>query len=505
MLFSSWVFVAGFLPVVLLGFYFLQKRAGRGAAMLFLAAASLVFYGWMKPEYVLIILLSMAGNFGLGMVLSRPRLSGRSKNGVLSFGVAANLLALFYYKYTGFFFETLNGFGTGLDVPDIVLPLAISFFTFQQIAYLVDAWRGETRELDFTNYTLFVTFFPQLIAGPIVHHKEIIPQFEKMPSPAARQRMIVMGMTAFIIGLFKKVVIADNMGEIADPIFDAAAMGTALTLIEVWLGVLSYTLQIYFDFSGYSDMAAGLAALFGVKMPVNFLSPYKSADISEFWRRWHITLSRFLRDYLYIPLGGNRKGVFRRYLNLMVTMLLGGLWHGANWTFVIWGGLHGAFLVLHQVWQKISPFRLPRMAGVFLTFLAVMVAWIFFRAENADTAFRMIHAMTGVHGVTLQNPDGIVGDLLHLFGIDAKQATGRLLRINEKWYILWVALGVVFFAPNVHQLMRQKLALSARDVLTPLSKLYWRPTKLWAIAVSLMATLSLLLLTKVNAFIYFQF
>jgi D-alanyl-lipoteichoic acid acyltransferase DltB (MBOAT superfamily) len=333
---------------------------------------------------------------------------------------------------------------------------------------------------------LFVIFFPHMIAGPIVHHKEIIPQFVRKPPKAESEKMMVMGLTVFIIGLFKKVAIADNMGGVADPVFMAAGMGNLLTMPEAWLGVTSYTLQIYFDFSGYSDMAVGLAALFGVRMPVNFLSPYKSADIIGFWRRWHITLSRLLREYLYIPLGGNRRGALRRYANLMITMLLGGLWHGANWTFVIWGALHGAYLVVNHAWKKFSPWRLPRAPAVLLTFLSVMAAWVFFRADSAATAFHMLECMTGKYGVL-------------------QDASARLMRINEKWYILWIALALAFFAPNTHELMRKNLALDIAGVPEIPVRFYWKPSGAWAAGLALMAAVSLLLLTKVNAFIYFQF
>ena len=508
MLFSSWPFVAFFLPVTWIVFRFLQKYATREITLLWLVAASLFFYGWFKPAYLLIVLVSMAFNYALGMMLAqKPWKQGKRRN-LLIFGIAANLAALFYYKYTGLFFRTLNMAGGSYDIPDIILPLGISFFTFQKIAWLVDSYRRETQEPNFLHYALFITFFPQLIAGPIVHHKEVIPQFLKKPDEARARRMLAMGLTVFIIGLFKKVAIADHMGEVADPIFASAALGNPLTLFEAWIGALSYTLQIYFDFSGYSDMAVGLAGMFGIHLPLNFFSPYKSANIIEFWRRWHITLSRFLRDYLYIPLGGNRQGKFRRYANLLVTMLLGGLWHGANWTFVIWGGLQGVYLVVNHAWRKMAPFSLPKPLSVAVTFLAVMCAWVFFRADSAATAMHILACMTGKFGIALQDTQGALAKALAALGVNVQDVgISRNLRINEKWLVLWAALAIALFAPSSHELMKKRLALDATDIAKSMRppRLSWRPSPAWAAGMAAMASLSLLLLTKVNAFIYFQF
>jgi alginate O-acetyltransferase complex protein AlgI len=480
MLFSSWPFIALFLPVVFGVFQMLKDR--REVALCWLVAASLFFYGWFKPAYLLIVILSILFNFGLGTMLAEKNWSGSRRRSLLAFGIAANLGVLLYYKYTGLFLATL-----GFKAPDILLPLGISFFTFQKIAWLVDSYRRETKEMNFLHYCLFITFFPQLIAGPIVHHKEIIPQFLKNQGT---RDMLAAGVTLFIIGLFKKVAIADHMGDVADPAFAAAALGNPLTMAEAWLGALAYTLQIYFDFSGYSDMAVGLGAMFGVRLPLNFFSPYKSADIVMFWRRWHITLSRFLRDYLYIPLGGGRRGTFRRFSNLMLTMLLGGLWHGANWTFAVWGALHGIFLIVCHAWKAVSPVRLPKPLAVAVTFACVMVAWVFFRADSIHTALHMIDCMAGANGLTVET-----------------KGASRILRINEKWYILWAALAAALFAPSAHELMGKKLALDVTGVAekTKEPALLWVPSPRWGVALGLMAGLSLTLLTRVSAFIYFQF
>ncbi len=519
MLFSSWPFIAAFLPIVWGVYQLLQRYAVREVALLWLVIASLFFYGWFKPVYVLVILASIAMNFSLSLLIGRVGSGQGRRKFLLLSGVTLNLLSLGYYKYTGLFFTTLNDMGAGLSVPDIVLPIGISFFTFQQIAWLVDSYRHQMREPNFLHYTLFISFFPQLIAGPIVHHNEMMPQFMRKPASARLRKLMAMGISLFIIGLFKKVGIADHLAEIADPVFESAARGSTLTLIEAWVGVISYTLQIYFDFSGYSDMAIGLAAMFGICLPLNFYAPYKSGNIAIFWRRWHITLSRFLRDYLYIPLGGNRKGKMRRLLNLMITMVLGGFWHGASWTFMAWGALHGFYLIVHQFWQKTVAWKMPRVLGVTLTFLAVAFAWIFFRAENWQSAMQVIDGLQGKHGLALQNPQGVIGDVLRAFGVDIQSVgTSRNLRLNEKWYVLWIALAVAFLAPSAHDIMRRKLAIdvtgAAEEIPKParkpkdkfhLPQIIWFPSWRWAVPLGLMLALALLLLTRVNAFIYFQF
>src|SRR3984885_3576772 len=346
MLFSSYTFLFQFLPAVVLAFAAARRHSPR-AGILVLAGASLFFYGAWRPVYLLLLLASIAANFSLGLLMEDPR--RRRAIGML--GVALNLALLGYFKYTDFIFGSIHAL-SGVPLPslDIVLPLGISFFTFQQIAYLVDVMRGARVERDIVSYTLFVSFFPHLIAGPLVHHAEMIPQFKRARSGRSSV-LAARGLAIFAAGLFKKVVIADNLAQFVSPVFAHLDAGGGVTTPWAWLATLAYTLQIYFHFSRHFDMAIGLALLFGIRLPVNFRSPYQALSIVEFWRRWHITLSRFLRDYLYIPLGGNRLGEQRRYLNLMVTMLLGGLWHGAGWTFLIWGGLHGVYLCVNHLWQ----------------------------------------------------------------------------------------------------------------------------------------------------------
>jgi alginate O-acetyltransferase complex protein AlgI len=348
MLFNSYTFIFLFLPLTLVLFFFISRRLGPRAAAVMLALSSLLFYAW-SGDSPLVLMLSIVMNFIIGRALTAaPR-----QIWLLTAGVGANLLVVAYFKYASFLAGTLQSLlGWPNEVPSISLLAGISFFTFTQIAFLVDAYRAEAREYSFVNYALFVTYFPHLIAGPILHHKEMMPQFENKTIYSPRADQIALGLGIFSIGLFKKVVLADGIKKLADPAFGIAAQGGSPNFVDAWIGALAYTLEIYFDFSGYSDMAIGLAQMMGVRLPLNFDSPYKARNIVEFWKRWHITLSRFLRDYLYIPLGGNRRGPPRRYVNLLATMLIGGLWHGASWTFVLWGGLHGIYLVVNHLWRS---------------------------------------------------------------------------------------------------------------------------------------------------------
>jgi len=313
-----------------------------------------------------------------------------SKKVLLILGTIANLSLLGYFKYSDFFIENFNlALGSHIELLHLALPLAISFFTFQQIAYLVDSYRNETKEYDFLNYALFVTFFPQLIAGPIVHHKEMMPQFASKWNAVKNYTNITTGLFIFSIGLFKKVVLADTFAIWATNGFDKAE---TLNMIEAWATSLSYTFQLYFDFSGYTDMAIGAALLFNIRLPINFNSPYKSLNIQDFWRRWHITLSRFLKDYIYIPLGGNRKGEFKTYNNLLATFLIGGIWHGAGWTFVFWGFLHGMALVIHRLYSKLN-LKIPVILAWFITFNFINITWVFFRAKEFEDAIKVLKAM----------------------------------------------------------------------------------------------------------------
>lgn len=402
MLFNSWQFILVFLPIVFFGYFWLNRTRLAVAARAWLAAASLFFYAYWNVSYLPLLLISLLFNFVIGNSFSSGRTSWHRtipREAMLTFGVTANLALLAYYKYAGFIADMAYlSFSSVSSPTDILLPLAISFFTFNQIAYLVDSYRGEAKEYDFLNYVLFVTFFPHLIAGPIVHHREMMPQFASRWSWAIRYRNVLQGLFIFGIGLFKKVALADTFAIWANSGFDS---GRDLDFFAAWATSLSYSFQLYFDFSGYCDMAIGAALLFNIRFPLNFNSPYKALDIQDFWRRWHMTLSRFLRDYLYIPLGGNRRAEFRIHLNLMATFTLGGLWHGASWMFVIWGALHGAAIVAHRLW-RIYGRPLPSMLAWLLTFLFVNATWVFFRAKTLDDAVRILRGMINLSSIEMQ-------------------------------------------------------------------------------------------------------
>jgi D-alanyl-lipoteichoic acid acyltransferase DltB (MBOAT superfamily) len=515
-LLNSPEFLFLFLPVVLFGYACLIRQSSN-PPLVWLALASLFFYGWWNPRYVGLLLASVIFNYAVGVALSRMRQARRRATGlVLAFGISTDLLLLGYYKYANFFLDTAAGLGLAAryDALDIVLPLGISFFTFTQIAFLADVYQGKAREYNFIHYLLFVTYFPHLIAGPILHHSEMMPQFARRPD-RLRSFNLAGGLTLFVIGLGKKVLIADSLAPSTGSVFDGAAQGYAVTFIEAWSGALAYTLQLYFDFSGYSDMALGLSLLFGIRLPMNFYSPYQATSIIEFWRRWHMTLSRFLRDYLYIPLGGTRLGRARRYLNLIVTMLLGGLWHGAGWTFVIWGGLHGAYLAINHFWRflrgKVGMTRstpVSRVLSLMLTFLAVCVAWVFFRASDLPTAMRILGGMAGLNGVVLPitwvAPLGGSAQYLSQFGVDF--APLLLPHAPQALMIIALLLCAVWLLPNSLECMRRaRPSLNVEAIMATSRYMTWTPNARWAVLGGVAAAVSLLSLDRVSEFLYFQF
>ena len=420
MLFNSYEFIFVFLPITFFVYFYLNSKRLTTASKAFLVFSSLFFYSWWNIAYLPLILISMLFNYVIGNSLNSKKEENKksfSKKSILIFGIVANLSLLGYFKYADFFIENFNIVAqTNINLFNLLLPLAISFFTFQQIAYLVDSYRQETKEYDFLNYALFVTFFPQLIAGPIVHHSEMMPQFANKWNAVKKYRNIALGLFIFSIGLFKKVVIADTFAVWATAGFDTA---TTLNLFEAWATSLSYTFQLYFDFSGYTDMAIGIALLFNIKLPINFNSPYKARNIQDFWRRWHITLSRFLRDYVYIPLGGNKISSFRTYSNLLATFVIGGLWHGAGWTFVFWGFLHGMALVIHRAWSNLG-FKMWTWLAWLITFNFVNVAWVFFRAKEWDDPVRGLGGMFSLDNVVIAlSLENISGDLFTILWIIA--------------------------------------------------------------------------------------
>jgi alginate O-acetyltransferase complex protein AlgI len=479
-----------FLAVVVLAFRLLESRALTGRRVLLLAA-SYAFYAWWRADFLLLLCGSTLVNFALGRQIEQRRARGQGRRPLLIAGLVFNLGLIAIFKYDTLLVGTANQlFGIGLPLPNFFLPLAISFFTFEQISYLVDADAGKTRHYSLLDYALFVAYFPHLIAGPIVRHNDLIPQFRQLRS---RNDDLASGVTLFTIGLAKKSLIADNLAPFADAIFNAAGRGTHLGATDSWLGMLFFAFQIYFDFSAYSDMALGSSLMLGIRLPVNFHSPYKAASIIEFWRRWHISLSAFLRDYLYIALGGNRQGRGRRYLNLFITMLLGGLWHGASWTFMLWGGLHGFYLTINHAFRHATKgmnppaaLKLPlHAASVALTFLATSLAWIVFRAPDLASAQNVAGGLIGLgHSSVVSFSPLAAAALLLLF-------------------------GMVWFMPNSMELMwRHNPALPSpyeNQPVTPAKFLSWKPTRLNAAAYGLLCIVAVLALSNLKPFIYFQF
>lgn len=442
MLFNSPEFALAFLPLSIVLYFWLTSCRCLAAGKAWLVLASLFFYGWWNPHYLPLIMISLLVNYSLGRWLAIAASMPRPiKNGLLGCGVVFNLGLLTYYKYAGFLLGNL-ALLLGRSVHEIspTLPLAISFFTFTQIAYLVDSYRGQTREYSLLNYALFVTFFPHLIAGPIVHHKHIVPQFSNLRCSLLRYRNIALGLTLFAIGLAKKVLFADTLAQWAVFGFDKSE---TLTMIEAWATSLSYTFQLYFDFSGYTDMALGAALMFNIRLPVNFNSPYRAPSIRDFWRRWHITLSRFLRDYLYIPLGGNRHSATRTHINLLVTFVLGGLWHGATWMFVIWGALHGLAMIIHRAWRSLGG-RMPGWLGWLITFNFINATWVFFRAPNIEAAHKVLKAMVAVDSLAISSERGSL-----LMVIDKlQQSVAHPLIDATLWPVIFVFAFVIVLWPQ---------------------------------------------------------
>ena len=462
MLFSSWNFIVYFLPAALFVFYLIPVSF-EVIRKTWLIAASLFFYGYWKIDYVPLLIISIVVNYSLAEGIIRVHRSLQAK-WLVFVGVSLNLLLLGYFKYTNFAVSFLS-FIIQKDLGNfnIILPLAISFFTFTQISYLVDVYRDRHVHYRFLDYFLFVVFFPHLIAGPIVRHWEIIPQFATREFRVNRDNFGV-GMALFLLGLFKKFI-ADSAALYADDVYNGAAQGAALSTVDAWIGTVAFALQIYFDFSSYSDMAIGLARMFGIKFPHNFESPYKAGSIIVFWERWHRTLTRFLREYVYFSLGGNRRGLPRQIFNIMVTMLLSGLWHGAGWTFVIWGALHGTFLVIVHLWRLLKArfnwnfaHWTYQTVSVLATFAVVCLTWTFFRAPNVGVAGKVLGNMLALHGFSVPQewigPTTHFGHLLGKAGfqfvatnaLDIKHYDNALGTIATLLFICWAM-------PNSQQLL----------------------------------------------------
>lgn len=452
--FSSIPFIFVFLPNVLAG-YWLIDRAFPAYRFLFLTIASLIFYAVWDWRYAFLLLATLIVNY-----LAHRYLVKGPRKSALALIIIFNLLLLSYFKYLGFVSGEISRLiGLDFEAFDIILPIGISFFTFQLIAFQVDTYLGKIEKQKVVPYALFVVFFPQLIAGPIVHHSDMMPQFTKRLDRSTWVFMAAEGVLLFSIGLFKKAVIADPIGAVSSRVFAVIDAGGEVAFFEAWGAALGYTFQLYFDFSGYADMAIGLALLFGIRLPLNFNSPYKSINIVDFWRRWHMTLSRFLRDYLYIPLGGNRKGDMRRYVNLMATMVLGGIWHGAGWGFLIWGFMHGIMLAINHVWSKIYTvpgfgwlrFIMIKPVAIGITFFCVTIAWVPFRAETLEGMTIMLKTMFMI--TPLAAPSEFAGtparDILIWLGFSLDAVKINYL---SDWAgiapHLALAMVIAFFAPN---------------------------------------------------------
>ena len=482
MLFNSYEFIFLFLPITFLGYFTIAKFLKKDLAILWLVFASLFFYAWWDYKYVPLLLCSIAFNYIVGKKIENEH----NKKFWLIFGLTINILLLGYYKYMDFFLVSINQLLNNeyFNLKHIVLPLGISFFTFTQSAYLVDAYRGETKNHNFITYCEFVTIFPHLIAGPIINHKEMIPQFINNENFKINYKNLALGITIFIFGLFKKIALADKLAPFVESIYSNA---TNLSFLEAWIGAIGYTFQLYFDFSAYSEMAIGLALMFNLKFPINFNSPYKATSIIDFWRRWHMTLGLWVKNYLYIPMGGNKFGYIKQMRNLFLSMSIIGLWHGAGWTFIFWGAAHGAALVINHSFRRFN-INLPKFLSWIMTFIFVMICWIFFRASSFTDAIAILHSMTNVNNIVLPN-----GKLLNYLGF--LQNYGIIFSQEYVSQISFTAAlrnilisSIILFLPNPLVLIKS-----------------FKPNKKWLLLIIILFIYSIINLTNYSEFLYFQF
>ncbi len=490
MLFNSNEFLFLFLPITLFVYFSLQmsfvdSRWAKGSMVL----ASLVFYGFWSAQYLLLLLGSIALNFGIGHAIQQKE---KSKS-LLILGLCLNVGLLVFFKYTDFLLQNINAFwGARIPLPHLVLPLAISFFTFQQIAYLVDCYRGRLGRYSFLDYAVVVVFFPHLIAGPIIQYRDVIPQFASGAGRKFQVENFSRGFFLLFLGLGKKLLLADTLAGLANKGYDEAA---SLSFFHAWLVSLSYTFQLYFDFSGYSDMAVGLALMVNIQLPFNFCSPYRARSIQDFWRRWHITLSQFLRDYIYIPLGGSQGSPWRTYRNVMIVFVVGGIWHGAGWNFFLWGALHGMAMVTYLVWTRL-PVRLPKVLAWFLTFQFVNLTWIFFRAEDWTQVTKVLRGMAGLEGFSFPT----LAQALHpwlswlgkvQYGQFFTVFYGTLLSPQYILLVLLVSFAIVLLGKNSIELNRD-----------------FQPNRRFAVFLGFLIFSSLMVLesqTHLSKFLYFNF
>ncbi|MDB0028802.1 MBOAT family protein [bacterium] len=530
MLFNSYSFLFAFLPLTILGFVLLDKIfASKKISICWLVAASLFFYSWWNPPYVILLISSVAINFFFGRLLNRSR-----SKAFLILSVTFNLVLLAYFKYFNFFIENAGLlFDFSYNFTHIILPLAISFFTFQQIIYLLDSYKGLTQDYGFIEYSLFVTFFPQLIAGPIVNHKDIMPQILSVNFGRLKLDNFAVGLSIFFIGLFKKVVIADSLSQYVILVMNANEVGVQLTFLESWLGMIAYTFQLYFDFSGYSDMAVGLARIFGIILPINFLSPLRSVNIAKFWRRWHITLSDFIKNYLYYPASlkltrlsiMNKHGATKTFLVAVCLPMiyawgLAGLWHGASWNFVIYGLLQGLYLIIFQLWSKIKHPSLSmnsiamkaisQFHAVLLTYLCVLLSWVFFRTENIGSALTYLESMFGLNGIivpiSLESmiPTFIANLEILQFGSALKN--GLLTNHPENLiYLISLCIFVVFGMPNIYEYFESHHQTKEKIFTRSLIRIRWNLNLISVFIISIFAVFAIMYVQGESEFLYFQF
>lgn len=477
MLFNSAQFIFVFLPIVLIVYFSLNKLRLIKIAQAWLVMASLYFYSAWDINSLPVIITSIIFNYSIGSTLCNGIKLKINKKFLLIFALTGNLLILCYYKYFNFLLDNINTiFHQQFNFMNIIMPLAISFFTFQQIAYLVDSYNGKTKDYDFLTYCLFITFFPRLMQGPITRAEEMMPQFYSMRTKVINWKNLSLGLFLFSVGLFKKVVFSDLLSKWT--VFGYSNLDT-LTTLESWITVLSYTFQIYFDFSGYTDMALGIGLMFNIKIPENFNNPYIAVDIQDFWRRWHITLSRCLKDYVYIPLGGNRKGTFRTYLNVFLVFLICGIWHGANWTYIIWGIMHGIASIINRLYKTLN-IEMPVFLARYITFLFICCGWIYFSAPNIASANKLL----------LSSLNFLNFDLPKIYGFDMRfRGSGNSWEIYP---LIFIPI-MIFFVYN--NFFRNKLK-------------NFKPVSIYSVYIVLMLLVSLYNIFKPDyssSFIYFQF
>ena len=512
MLFDSYIFILIFLPIVAAIFFLGSARFQRKLSIAWLVLASLFFYAWWNPIYLPLMIGSILFNFYVALALRKAKKHYAAHSlPLLIIGIVGNLLLLGYFKYFNFFIDNLNlVLNTDLYVAPIILPLAISFFTFTQITYLVDAYSYDTEDYDLVHYMLFVTFFPHLLAGPIIHHAEIMPQFDRDETYRLNRRNIQLGLSIFAIGLFKKTILADNIFAFSNPFFLAADAGNSLSTYEAWEGAIAFSLRVYFDFSAYTDMAIGSARLFGIKLPINFYSPFKSLNTAEFWRRWHMSLTRLITEYIYSPISismarkaiaanSGAQVVFWKSIAypLVVTFVIVGVWHGAGWNFAIYGALQGVMIIVNNLWRQFRKNVLKhdlqhttlagRILSRGLTSACFIFTLVFFRAGTTDGALTMAATMLGL------NENGLT--------------TGPFFSGN---FLLFAVLyfAIIFFLPNTQQFFAEhepSLEPKRKEKLWGLEKMAWAPTRPWAIICSVLFALGLLNLGTEIEFVYLQF